>query len=338
MYRTHTLEEYEEVMKLSKQGLRPIKIFSLLSEMGFSVSYGALYDWIHTNKKPFQDKVLSKISQQSNFLTEEKAYILGVLCGDGYIRIHNSGNGFLVGLDVCDEDFADEFRRCLKEVYGLLPSKKKRELEFTNFSLNPKPRYVINLTSKLVVKDLLQYSKSFKTKEWEVPEKILRSSSKVKSAFLRGFFDSEGSISLKKPYGVYLSVCSGNETPLLKIKEVLKNDFNIDLSVVYSKSVTRLKSSGYKNVKTFYENINFTIKRKRDKLGTGLLTYKRKGVRRYSPEFKMKALELLDKHKDPHIVASLLGINSANIYDWKNGRYIGNIRVEICGRSNIYDN
>ena len=305
MYKTHTLEEYEEVMKLSKHGLRPSKIFSLLSERGFDVSYGAIYDWIHTSKKPFQDKILSKISQQSNFLTEEKSYIFGVLCGDGYIRVHKSGSGFLVGLDVSDEDFADEFRRCLKEVYGLLPSKKKRELKFTNFSSNPKPRYVINLTSKLVVKDLLQYSKSFKTKEWEVPEKILGSNSKVKSAFLRGFFDSEGSVSLKKPYGIYLSVCSGNESSLLKIKELLKNDFDIDLSVIHSKSVVRLKSSGYKNVKNFYENINFTIKRKRDKLVTGLLTYKRKGIRKHSLEFKKHTLDLLNKYKSPYLVAHM---------------------------------
>jgi len=322
MYKTHTLEEYEEVMRLKKMGLRPIQIFSLLSEMGFSISYGAVYDWIHTSKRPFQDKVLSKISQQKRYLTEEKAYILGVLCGDGYIRVHKSGSGFLVGLDVCDEDFADEFRRCLKEVYGLLPSKKKREPRFTNFCVKPKPRYAINLTSKLVVKDLLQYSKSFKTKEWEIPEEILKASSSIKSAFLRGIFDSEGSASLKKPYGVYLSVCSGNITPMLKIKEILKNDFNMDLSVVYDSSVIRLKSSGYKNVKNFYENINFTIKRKRDRLEIGLLSYKRKGVRRYSLEFKKKALGLLDKYKDSYFVAGLLGINSANIYDWKNGKYM----------------
>ncbi|MFH1592847.1 MAG: LAGLIDADG family homing endonuclease [Candidatus Woesearchaeota archaeon] len=321
MYKTHTLEEYEEVMRLRKLGLGPTNIFSILSKQGLNISYGALYDWIHTTKRPFQDKVLSKISKQSKFLTEEKAYILGVLCGDGYTRVDKLGH-FLVGLDVCDEDFGDEFRKCLKKVYGLVPSKKKRITKSTNYSKNPKPRYVINLTSKLVVNDLLKYSKSFKTFEWEVPEEILKSETKIKSAFLRGLFDSEGAASLKIPYGVYLSVCSGNIDPLLKIKEILKKDFDIDLSVGYDRSVIKLKSAGYKNVKTFYDKINFTIKRKQEKLEKGLLTYKRKGVRRYPLEFKRKALELLEKYKDPCFVADLVGTHNANIYDWKNGRYM----------------
>lgn len=325
MYRTHTIEEYTEVMKLRKEGLGPTKIFSFLSKKGFNISYGALYDWIHTNKRPFQDKILNKISSQSKFLTKEKAYILGVLCGDGYIRITKSGHGFLVGLDVCDEDFADEFRRCIKEVYDLLASKKIKTPGPTNFSTNPKQMYVINLTSKLVVKDLLQYAKSFKTKEWAVPEEILSSNTKIKSAFIRGLFDSEGSVTLKRPGGVYLSVCSGNKNSLLKIKEILKYNFDIDLSVFNDKSVVRLKSSGYKNIKNFAEKINFTIKRKRENLEWGLSTFKRKGVRRYSLDFKKKALELLEKYEDPNFVASLVGTNPSNIYDWKSGRYIGQL-------------
>lgn len=322
MYRTHTLEEYNEVIRLKREfGWGPTKIFSFLSKKGFNISYGAIYDWIHTNKKPFQDKILTKISQQSKFLNKEKAYILGVLCGDGYIRIHKSGH-FLVGLDVCDEDFADEFRKCLKEVYGILPSKNLRESRPTNFCKTPKKRYAINLTSKLVVMDLLKYSSSFKTFEWEVPKEILESGLEVKSAFIRGLFDSEGSASLDKSGGVYLSVCSGNKSSLLKVKEILKNEFNIDLSVVYDRSIIKLKSAGYKNVKNFYDYIGFTIKRKQDNLTLGLSTYKRKGVRRYSLEFKKRALNLLDKYKDPMFVANLVGTNTGNIYDWKNGRYM----------------
>ena len=322
MYRTHTLEEYNQVIELRKKGWSLTKIYSFLLNQGLDISYGAISDWIYTNKKPFQDKILSKINKQEEFLTEEKSYILGVLCGDGYIRIHKSGH-FLVGLDVTDEDFADEFRRCLAKVYGLMPSKKLRIAECTNFSKNPKPRYVINLTSKLVVLDLLKYSSSFKTKEWQVPDEIFNSSISVKSAFLKGLFDSEGSVSFRKPGGIYLSVSSGNEAPLLNIKRILKDDFDIDLSATRDRSVTKLKSAGYKNVKNFNDNINFTIKRKRDKLKEGLSTYKRRGVRRYNLEFKKKALELLEKYKDVNFVSGLLGIHNSNIYDWKNGRYMG---------------
>lgn len=133
--------------------------------------------------------IINKISKSSNLLTKEKAYILGVLCGDGYIRIHKSGHGFLVGLNVCDEDFADEFVKCLKKVYNLSPSKKLRKSRATNFCKNPQSQFVINLTSKLVVEDLLRYTdRSFKTKEWEISKQILESNLEIKSAFFKGIF------------------------------------------------------------------------------------------------------------------------------------------------------
>ena len=322
MYNTHTLEEYQEVLKLREKGLSLPAIFSFLSKKGKNISYGAISDWIYTNKRPFQDKVLSKILPQSNILTIEKSYILGVLCGDGYLRINKSTGHYLVGLDVCDEDFADKFRECLVNVYGLIPSKNKRIIKSTNLCENPKPRYVINLTSKLVVEDLLKYSKSFKTKEWTVPEEIFKSNLEIKSAFLRGLFDSEGSASLKKPRGLYLSLCSWNKEPLLKIKEILKNDFDINLISVDEGAVMRLKSSGYRNAKNFFDKINFTIKRKQDKLEKGLSSYTRKGIKRYSLEFKRKTLKLLEKYQDPVFVADLLGIPGSNVYDWMNGKYL----------------
>lgn len=328
MYRTHTLKEYNEVIRLRNQGLGPTKIFSFLYKKGFNISYGAIYDWIHTNKRPFQDKILNKISQQSKFLTVEKAYILGVLCGDGYISTNNR-----VGLKVCDEDFADEFRRCLREVYDLSPSKKFRIIKPTNFSTNPKPQYVISLTSKLVVNDLLEYSKSFKTKEWEIPKEILKSDLKVKSAFLRGLFDSEGTACLKKPGGVYLSICSSNKLSLSKVKEILKKDFNIDLSVVHYESIMKLKSVGYKNVKNFYNYINFTIKRKRDKLKIGLLTYTREGIRKYSFDFKRNTLFLLNKYKDHYFVGGLLGISPTLVYDWEKANFDGRLDAPARNRT-----
>ncbi|MBU0963280.1 MAG: hypothetical protein KKD48_05230 [Nanoarchaeota archaeon] len=329
MYKTHSLEEYQEVMRLRENGLNINKIFSYLSKKGFNISYGAISDWVYTDKKPFQEKILNKILPQNKFLSLEKAYILGVLCGDGYIRMDKLGNGSLIGLDVTDEDFADKFRGYLNKVYGLLPSKKKRIENHTNFSNNPKPLYVINLSSKLAANDLLKYSKSFKTKEWEVPKEILENPDlKIKAAFIRGIFDSEGTASLKVSGGVYLSVCSGNKNPLLKIKEILKNDFSIDLIVVYDKTVTRLKSAGYKNIKNFYNNINFSIKRKREKLRIGLSTYKRKGLRHYDKEFKLNVFSLLDQGFSACEIGKLLNFNRTNVYDFiKQRRKIENANI-----------
>ena len=204
-----------------------------------------------------------------------------------------------------------------------------RKSRATNYCNNSKPRYAINLTSKRVIQDLLNYSKSFKTKKWTVPKEIFNSNLEVKAAFIKGFFDSKGSASLKKPGGVYLSVCSWNKYPLLKIKKVLKDDFDINLSIIQDRSVMKLKSSGYLNVKNYYEKIGFVIKRKQNNLKVGLSTYTRKGVKRHSLELKKRALDLLKEHRKPVIVANILGIHASNISDWKNGRYI---------QKEIYDN
>lgn len=273
MYKTHTLEEYNKVMELRKNGLSLPKIFSFLSEKGHHIRYGTISDWIYTNKKPFQDKILSKILPQPKSLTTEKSYILGVLCGDGYIRITKTGQ-YLVGLDVCDEDFADKFRECLTNVYGLTPSKNKRIVKSTNLCKNPKPRYIINLTSKLVVKDLLKYSKSFKTRKWDVPNELFESKSEIVSAFIKGLFDSDGSISLRKPNGAYLYVCSANAKSLFKIKDLLKYKFKINLSIVNGDSVIKLKSSSRENIQRFYHNIGFAMGRKQKILEKAIETYK----------------------------------------------------------------
>ncbi len=328
MYKTHTLDEYEQVMILRGKGWSLPQIFSFLSQKGVNISYGAISDWIYTSKKPFQEKILSKISQQPKFLTTEKSYILGVLCGDGYLRIRESSGQYLVGLNVIDEDFANEFRSALEKVYGLLPTKHIKKTKSTNVCAKPKLQYVISLTSKRAVQDLLKYSSSFKTKEWIVPEEVFHSPLEVKAAFIRGLFDSEGCVSLKKPHGIYLYVCSGNKEPLLKIQEILSKDFDMHLRACYDGCITRLKSSGYENVKNFYERINFTIKRKKDILRVGLSTYMRKGVKRYSLEFKKNALKLLEIYKDVRFVSQLLDTSNANLYDWKNGKYMMEVKNE----------
>ncbi len=274
-YKKHSLEEYNEVINLRNLGLKPIQIYSFLLKNGREIRYNTFYDWLHCNKKPFQEKIIHKIPEESKLLTKHKAYILGVLCGDGYIRISKNGYHFLVGLGVCDEDFADEFKKCLEEVYKLSPSKKFRVTKPTNYTKNPKPRYVIELTSKMVVKDLLRYSESFKTKEWTVPTEILDSSILMKSPFLRGIFDSEGTITLRKPSGAYLSVCSGNITSLLKVKEILENDFQINLKATYpQKDFIRIKSARYQDIKSYYDKIGFKIKRKQMILQKAIKNFK----------------------------------------------------------------
>lgn len=111
-------------------------------------------------------KELQKILGESKKLTKDKAYILGVLCGDGYVTTN-----YRLGLNVCDLDFIKEFNKCIKLVYGLTLKIKERNRRKTNFKSNPKVQYCVLLASKNVYFDLIRYG-SFKSEDWIIPKDI----------------------------------------------------------------------------------------------------------------------------------------------------------------------
>jgi hypothetical protein len=55
-------------------------------------------------------------------LTCEKAYVLGVLAGDGWLSYYPEKGICQIGLEAVDEEFVDEFKRCLNKVYDLNPA------------------------------------------------------------------------------------------------------------------------------------------------------------------------------------------------------------------------
>ena len=138
------------------------------------------------------------IPPESKLLTPDKGYILGVLCGDGYLS-----TGFRIGLNVCDKDFAMEFNRCINSVYHF----NLNIYEYESIVRGPnslyygigKNRYSAVLCSKNAFYDLLTYDSSeFKTHTWDVPPQIFTTENlSITAAFIRGFFDSEGSIDLR---------------------------------------------------------------------------------------------------------------------------------------------
>jgi hypothetical protein len=241
---------------------------------------------------------------------------LGVLCGDGYIRIQKSGRGYLVGLDVCDEDFADKFNECLYSTYKLKPSKKLYQPKPTNYCSNPQPRCSISLTSKLVILDLIRYD-FFKTKTWIIPKEISYSNDlRIKSAFLRGLFDSEGTIRLRRNGWAYLQFCSGNNDSLLDVKNMLLNDFDIKMKMRHNGSVMILYCQTYNDINNYYEKIGFTIKRKQEKLKFALSTYKRTNLRHYDETFKLQVFSLLEEGYNPYQIGKKLNFPYTNIYDF----------------------
>jgi len=307
------VETYNIVMDLRrKTGWGPKKIKEHLDKKEIPSSNGAIRGWIYHNKKPYVTTSINKISSNSKELTHEKAYIIGTLCGDGYLS-----TGYRIGLSVCDKDFADYFKSCLEKVYGVKCSISIRKRKSTSFTDNPNEQYIVSLCSKLVVEDLQRYLISFKSKDWSVPKQIKESSKEIQAAFIKGFADSEGSVRYRKCHSE-ISLCSGNLTGIKQIQKMFFGTFRITSKIgKMNWEVQTLVIWRYDSLKKFNDEIGFVIKRKQDNLRNGLDSYKRKGLRRYDEEFKHLAMYLLKQGFKHGKIARLLKTSRTNIYDWE---------------------
>lgn len=279
--------------------------------------------------------VVTPIIKGAERLTLEKAYILGVLCGDGYITTQCR-----VGLGSIDKEFVEYFQYCLKKVYGIEVRLKNRNKP-TNYTKTPKKQYTLLLRSKLVIEDLLKYASSFKTFEWEMPRAIKESSKEIQAMFIRGFADSEGSVK-NRHRNRELILCSGNLRGLKEVRKLLWASFRINSYFVKRKTNTFvITTSDYNSLKRFHDNIGFTIRRKAEKLCAGLDYYKRKGIRKYSLGFKKLALDMLNNGYNYQEIGRILNTSYANVYDWekadKNPEYYSKKWKKYLKKSGLKD-
>jgi intein-encoded DNA endonuclease-like protein len=206
-------------------------------------------------KEELRQKRLRQPTKEYDFLGPDKAYILGVLCGDACLMDR------FVRLEIRhDEDFIAKFTRCFDEVYGL---------KYKYGYYVPKKTFVAQINSTLIAQDLARYG-NFRTRNWEVPEEIMAGNNeKCVGMFLRGFYDSEGSSSSRSS----ITCSSVNERGLKQVKELLR--------MLGIESTLRPQQKGRyfvlyifrkERFKLFREKVGFTIKRKLDKLDETLNT------------------------------------------------------------------
>lgn len=311
-YTCHSQEEYDLAIEFRKKfGFGEYKISKKLAEQDIFVKPRTIASWIREGKKPFNSKIVTQTPKDAHKLTKEKAYILGVLCGDGYIT-----TCYRVGLTTIDRDFIEFFQCCLSKVYGIKPRINSRE-RITNFVINPKPQYELLLSSKNIVTDLLRYTNSYKTFEWKVSLEIKNAPKEIQAMFIKGFADSEGSIRIRERNSE-LTLCSGNESGLKEIQGILLKNFKVKSSFIKRKdNVCIITSSDYVSLNNFYYYIGFVIQRKQNILMSGLKKYRRKGLRKYSQGFKVLAVDMLRNSYTHKEVSEILNTSGANIYDWE---------------------
>lgn len=202
-------------------------------------------------KNELREKKLTRPIKNFSKLSPKKAYILGVLCGDGHI------NKKMIRFEIRnDEEFIKEFAKAVKEVYGL-------DFEYKYYG--KRNSLVLYVASEIICEDLLNYGK-FGTFKWRVPKEIIKSKDeKIISNFLRGVYDSEGSVAKS-----CILMSSSNKKGIEDISFLLKK-----LGIENKIGIT--KGSHYilwifrkERFKIFRDKIGFTTKRKQDKLNENL--------------------------------------------------------------------
>ena len=198
-----------------------------------------------------------KLKKGFEKLTKEKSRIIAHLIGDGCVFI--SKHDYNIKYEVIDAELLDSFENDMISVYGL----KLRTY------LNPSGKTeklvpFVRLRSKLVYEDLLRYASYF-SKDWRIKEELLNSSKEIKREFLRAIFDDEGSVFKQGNKGV-IKLYSINLEGLKQIQTMLLG-FNIKIKIYFGYGAKRnVYALLPTDLKLFYTEIGFNLKRKQDKL------------------------------------------------------------------------
>ncbi len=171
---------YKKVLELRKQGLRYKKIRSRVEEIyGIRLSLAMISYWCRRIHSPLGGMRIPTVDSLKP--SPELAYVIDVVAGDGSAcrtrKIEN--NEYRIKAMVKDREFAEEFAKCLGSVLNRDPPKptpaKKGLLEVRVVS-----RALYELLRKPIdIKRIRRFV--------ECSEDCVRN-------FLRGFFDSEGSV------------------------------------------------------------------------------------------------------------------------------------------------
>lgn len=197
----------------------------------------------------------------------ELSYLLGVSYGDGKHMKHQKMSQFAFGLVVKDKDFVEEFRRCACSVVG----KKSSRIWQTK-----RGYYGWAIYSKKLF--------NFLSKPLEDHNPFIE---KYPGMFLRGFFDSEGTITwARNNTNAELCLSITNKEVILYCLDLLKqlnmdfkyyefNHYRKDIgirrkmgsgSIVRRKMMYTIATKKMDNIRKFGEIIGFSIKRKHNKL------------------------------------------------------------------------
>ncbi len=264
---------FEEVKRLRKKRLSYRRIVDeLYRRHRVKLCIANVSFWSRGLHSPYNGRYIPSIKLLKP--SKELAYVIGVKLGDGYViksgRIKRYNNRVCddvrIGLDVKDREFVEEFSRCLAKVLGSTPKRPRYRKSTKRYTVEFGSETLYQLLKKPVDLDRLK--------------KYIEHCGNCMAAFLRGFFDSEGSVDKRGyiylfntdlrllAYVKHLLQRLGIETtgPRLKTRRgTVIHDPMSGRKYMANKDVYVIGIRANNNL-SFYEKIGFTIKRKQKRL------------------------------------------------------------------------
>ncbi len=251
------VELYGRARELRRSGLAYFKIAEALErQYNIRPSKGQLSEWLRGIHGP-----LGSANNFSAEPTPELAYVIGVTLGDG--SLNRKGYNRRIRLQSVDLDFVLEFDRCLSKVLGTRRhtpwfDTKRREIH-------------IEASSVLL--------HAFLNRPWERLKPWITHCKACVSMFLKGFFDSECSVS--KDGSIR---CYNSEVRILRFaRHLLGTFFGVESTGprIYTKRGTKMSNRGRSyfrrhncyyiyiraaSLARFYHDVGLTIRRKKIRL------------------------------------------------------------------------
>jgi len=200
---------------------------------------------------------LRKYSINENYFntidSSEKAYWLGFLYADGYVRKRiGTGDELKFKLHNKDIYILEKFKKCLNSNHPLKLEKN------TNCS-------VINIGSEKIVNDLIKHGcVNRKSLILKFPNNL---NEKLYNSFILGYFDGDGTVGYYPHSRTYSAGLMGTKNMMDNIKEILFNN-NIITSIHKNKKQYNILITKINNILLFmnyiYENNNIFLERKRN--------------------------------------------------------------------------
>jgi len=219
----------QEIIKLYQNGYTTTEIAKIMK-----CSHETIRRILRNNnidiRKSSESLIIKNTKKINLNPSESLAYILGVLNGDGSVNKQESN--YVIELKVTDKDFIEEFKRNLENIGFKYINEYVRKFE------NKKDQYVVRVRSK-------GFYYWYKSLNVDYYMNVIGNNEKLMISWLKGFYDSEGSVVINKKGNYvykYVSIANTNRN-LIDVCCSFLEKLGIEYSV-YCEKNNRYKS-GY---------------------------------------------------------------------------------------------